>query len=108
MPDAQGFPTPEEIANGGSTPAQSHTQPIDLDKLSEDQQKAMIHILSGHPFIFIGAAPTKRFGEEKSDAASATGASIYSAAHGDRDTLLGIKPALPRLIDKLYARKGLF
>lgn len=109
MPDKDGFPTPDELINGGAKPPESSVvKPIDFDALSEDQQKAMIHILSGDPFVLVGARPTQRFGEMKSDAASATGADIVTALHGDRDTLLGIKPAFPRLIDKLYARKGLF
>lgn len=108
MPDKDGFPTADEIANGGKsndTPKPKIVRPEDLN---EDQAKAIAHILSGQPFVFLGASPRQNFGEHDSTAAAATGAAIFTAMHGDRDTLLGIKPAFPRLLDKLYARKGLF
>lgn len=78
--------------------------------LTPEQEKAVALILSGYAFVFIAVRPTK----EQADGsyvqcpqAEATGSDFLTCISGDKDTLMGAKDALPGVIDRLYAKRGL-
>lgn len=100
MPDADGFPTPDEIISG-SRPLPLSEEYVQI-KLTPEQAKAISLITSGKPYIVIAAAPTYTDGESVS-----TGADIFTSLGGDPEVLRAIQPSLPNIIDRLYQRKGI-
>jgi hypothetical protein len=67
-----------------------------LVELDEAQARALSVVTSGHPFLLIGIKPTP------------TGADIFSAVHGDPEELRKIHPKLLEVIDRAYARAGVW
>lgn len=125
MPDKDGFPTADEIIAGTAKPAPPKEVPVkpklvgvgtpqtinaavvDMSTLSQDQQKAVSLAISGMPFVMIAMRPTQNEGATKSDAASATGSDIYTAIHGDKDTLRGMKDQFEGVLERQYKKRGI-
>lgn len=123
MPDKDGFPTADEIINGGPTKtpelighkgqsfdsglAVPDSVPVAKVPLTPDQQKAVALVLSGRPFIALGMVPTTASGKPSLPGEEATGCDFATAMGGDSDTLLAVKDHLGDVIDRLYKRHGL-
>jgi hypothetical protein len=120
MPDADGFPTADELINGGKKPkppelllghpvTEVKSSQVPMPIMDERQEKAMRLILSGLPFVLVVIRPTKPEGEKyvPCKPEEATGADFFTVIRGDKDTLLGSKHNLPDVIDRGYNREGL-
>jgi hypothetical protein len=88
MPDADGFPTPDELING---PAEAE-DPV----LTAEQRKAIALVLGGLGFVAIAVKPT---GE--------TGADFYVAVDGDLEALRNAREHLQGVIDRAFAKRGI-
>ena len=97
MPDKDGFPYAHEIASGFT----KKEEDTNLIKLSGDQQKAMILILSGAPFVVISMAP--KLNDEK----IATGCDFFTAMDGDTEVLRDAKSHISGVIDRLFTKRGI-
>ncbi len=110
MPDADGFPTPDEIVRGSNvTPAPVVQKPLtapSLAGMTPNQQKAICIVMSGRPFLTIGMVPTLADGSPGRPGQEATGCDFHTVAEGDKETLLAVKAHLADVIDRLYKRHG--
>jgi hypothetical protein len=128
MPDASGFPTPDEIINGfGKKVEKAKEKPpldfslsdghniiasqaqgsdvleVHLNRLSPAQHKALNIILGTHTFIVIGVEETHSDGSKN----PATGADFRTALTGDKKVLANVKGELEGVIERLYKKNGI-
>ncbi len=105
MPDADGFPTPQELIDGYGKP-KPVDQPGKIDlpnvtinsdgpSLTEEQQKAIKMIITGMPFVIMCVKPTE------------TGADFYTELYGDEETLRNAAPHLHDVMHRLFMKKGI-
>ena len=66
-----------------------------LSELNPQQEKAIMHILSGKSFVFVAMAPT------------VSGSDFFTAVHGDPGELLAAEDHLPEVIHKAYLRNNI-
>lgn len=78
---------------GDKTPPQG--VPILPANMTAQQQKAIVCITSGMPFVFVGIKP------------SDTGADFFTALHGNDTDLRNAQDHLPEVIQRLYVREGI-
>lgn len=127
MPDADGFPTPDEIINGTAgtpPPAPAPAQPptadsaallvhlppgMAADAVPPEMLRAVALVLSGLPFVLVAMRPTEPRGDgfAPTTQARATGSDFLTVLHGDRDVLQAVRDALPGVVERLYTRNGL-
>jgi hypothetical protein len=107
MPDADGFPTADDIIHGREPKPQSVQVPMPTP--DADQQKAIYLILSGMPFVLVAARPTRQENGKATPCApaDATGADFFTVVRGDSDTLLGVQAHLPDIVARAYTKQGL-
>jgi hypothetical protein len=97
MPDADGFPTPDELIRGPSKPPECAIERVgEGPPLTADQRKAISMIMSGLGFVAIAVSPT---GE--------TGADFFVAVDGDREALRNAREHLQGVIDRAFAKRGI-
>jgi hypothetical protein len=121
MPDASGFPTPDELINGtGPTervpaPAVPDLPPavslpsgerVPVVAVSEQQRKAIELILSGMPYVLVACRETVD-GRRAKPGETATGCDFLTTLDGNREVLRNAKEHLPGVIDLLYGRSGI-
>jgi len=103
MPDASGFPTPDEIINGFGKKVEPTKLPPKTPENTlhptEAQQKAIGIILSGLPFIVIGLNPTENGCDFHHELGFTT--------KKDKSTLNDAKDHLPGVIERLYKKNGI-
>lgn len=119
MPDADGFPLPDEIIQGAPprrAPSELFKElcaSIDAAgrdpgfKTAVEQQTAIAMITSGHPFVLVSLCPEKD-GVAVKPGEDFDGCSARCILGGATEPLVAHHEDLAEVIDKAYHQRGLF